>query len=362
MLSVHISKKTDDNELKKWISGLSDEDIVKIMEHSYKLSTFKKKTIGSSQKGLEGEKIVSDILNKHYEIKNTSKYAKAGDFHIKTEVGQILVEVKNYSKTVGRMELEKFERDIARDNSIKGAIFISLDSQIVGYKESVHFELELIDGRNIPVAYINSQNPKIIKTMIDLIIAHIKSRIKTNDIDVDFVISKVDEMSKQINLMSQCRNQISEMRISINKSIDDLYKNIALLEIGLSKIIGDIHSQIKWKREIPISCLNELYKFLDDKFQLNKQSRQNFLQIRKLVKELYFPYVMWNYTEKYISTGNVRIYMNFNKPIIQFDKDSLTRITLKRLVKMDKVSINKRVSIPIEKNMVNLITEIVWLS
>lgn len=358
MLGQKIAKQIDDQHLKRWVENLSDLDVIKIMEHCHKLSSFKKKNIGSSQKGIEGEKLVYDILSKHYDIRNTSKYAKSGDFQIQTEVGQILVEVKNYSKTVGRIELEKFERDISRDNGIKGAIFISLDSAIVGYKESIHFEQELIDGRNMPIVYLNTQNSKIIKTMVDLIIAHIKSKIRTNDIDVDFVISKVDEMSKQMSLLSQCRNQMCEMRTIINRSIDDLYKNVAFLEIGLSKIIGDIHSQIKWKREIPISNLNELYKFMDDKFQLDKQCR---LHIRRIVKDLLFPYFKWHYTEKYICTNNVRIYMNFNKPTIQFDKDTLSQKTLKELIKMNNIIINKRVSIPIEKNTINLIIGLIYM-
>lgn len=361
MLGNSISKKIRHNEpFKKWISTMEDDVIIEMLEHSYKMCTTKSgKSSGSSQKGIEGEKIVYDILNKYYDIKSTSKYAKSGDFQIKTDVGLILVEVKNYSKTVGRIELEKFERDIARDNNIKGAIFISLDAKIVGHNEHINFEEELIDGRNMPVVYLNSQNPKIIKIMIDLIISHIRSKIKTNDVDIDFVISKIDEMSKQMSLLSQCRNQMCEMRVIVNKSIDDLYKNVAMLELGLSKIIGEIHSQIKWKREIPVMSVNDLYKFLDDKFQLNKQQRQNFLLIRRIVKDLYYPFIPWYYTEKYISVSNVRLYIHFTRPIIQFKKKCLSHKTLRELIKLDKIIINKNVSIPIEKNTINLITELI---
>ena len=358
MLGTDISKHIKSNDkFKNWIANLTDREIIQFLEHCYSSFSICTEKKSSSSKGRDGEQLVYNAL-KHYDMKNTAKCAKSGDFQIKTDVGTILIEVKNYTKTVGRIELDKFERDIARDNKIKGAVFISLDAKIVGYKEAIHFEEELIDGRTLPIVYLNTTDPKIIKITIDLVIAHIKSKLKTNDIDVDFVISKVNEMSKQLGLLSQCRNQIVEMRTIFNKLSDDLYRNIAYLELGLSKIIGEIHSQIKWKREIPVHTLNDLYKFVDTKYQLNKKDRPDILLIKRIIKEIYFPHIVWYFTEKFISTCDIKIYVHTNT--IWFKKCNISKGMLKKLLIFDDIIINRYVIIPIKKTMTNIIIELIF--
>jgi len=358
-----ISKHIHHNEeFKAWILNSSNNNILNLLEKCYEsqaiVEDINKKSMASSNKGIIGEQLVFDILERYYHIKSTAKYSKAGDFQIKTDVGNILIEVKNYSKTVGKIELDKFERDIARDNKIRGAIFISLNSRIVGYKESVHFEEELIDGRTMPIVYLSSKDSRIIKVMIDLIIAHMRSKVRTSDIDIDFVISKVEELSKQMRLLSQCRTQITEMRTSLNKYIDDIYKNVAILELNLSKTVGEIQAKIKWKREIPISSLNELYKFLNDKFELFGYARPVVLMIKKIISEMYYQDIKWYYTDKYVSSNDIKIHISTNK--IHFKKKYITRSIIKELSKRDDITINKNVIVPIKKETYNVIIQMIY--
>lgn len=96
----------------------------------------------STAKGSLGENVVMDILIDkfpNYLIENMSKVPHSGDIQLTLPIGtKIIVEVKNYNKTIDQEQIDKLKFDM-RFNNIKGALFVSLNSGIVGKKK---FELE----------------------------------------------------------------------------------------------------------------------------------------------------------------------------------------------------------------------------
>ena len=115
------------SEVRQWIESASNSEIARCLELGYSANKMLNRTeIGSAQKGQIGEKHVFNSLQSHFKIKDTSSVAKSGDFHIETMIGNIMVEVKNYSKSVGRSEIEKFHRDLSRNNDIQAGLFVSL--------------------------------------------------------------------------------------------------------------------------------------------------------------------------------------------------------------------------------------------
>lgn len=95
-----------------------------------------------TSKGSSGENIVLDILKDRFpdfQIENTGKIPHSGDIQVTTiSKIKIMIEVKNYNKTIDQEQIEKLKFDMKFTN-INLAIFISLNSGIVGKKR---FEIE----------------------------------------------------------------------------------------------------------------------------------------------------------------------------------------------------------------------------
>lgn len=97
----------------------------------------------STLKGSMGEDLVMDIIIDKFNnmcVDNTSKIPHSGDIQVRLPSGNlIIVEVKNYNKTIDQEQIDKLKFDMMFNN-VRGAIFISLNSGIVGKKK---FDLEI---------------------------------------------------------------------------------------------------------------------------------------------------------------------------------------------------------------------------
>jgi hypothetical protein len=91
----------------------------------------------SCSKGSSREDIVMDIIIDKFNnfiVENTSKKHHSGDIQVKLPSGnKIIIEVKNYNKTIDQDQIDKLKFDM-KFNNIKGALFVSLNSGIVGKK------------------------------------------------------------------------------------------------------------------------------------------------------------------------------------------------------------------------------------
>jgi hypothetical protein len=102
----------------------------------------------STLKGSMGEDLVMDIIIEKFNnlcVENTSKIPHSGDIQVRLSSGNvIIIEVKNYNKTIDQEQLDKLKFDMMFNN-IRGAIFLSLNSGIVGKKK---FDLEIFKHNN----------------------------------------------------------------------------------------------------------------------------------------------------------------------------------------------------------------------
>jgi hypothetical protein len=102
----------------------------------------------STLKGSMGEDLVMDIIIEKFNnlcVENTSKIPHSGDIQVRLSSGNvIIIEVKNYNKTIDQEQLDKLKFDMMFNN-VRGAIFLSLNSGIVGKKK---FDLEIFKHNN----------------------------------------------------------------------------------------------------------------------------------------------------------------------------------------------------------------------
>ena len=110
----------------------------------------------SQRKGRVAEIAIQEHLLELEEVlslEDTSAIPEAGDFHLKTTDGKvILVVVKNYGGKVRGAQVEKFQRDLQRNrDSISAGLFISMMSGIVLPMDD---QLGLNWHSGIPVFYL----------------------------------------------------------------------------------------------------------------------------------------------------------------------------------------------------------------
>ena len=116
----------------------------------------------SPVKGLAGEtkfdNIISKYMSNDYELINVAKQGKSGDFMIKwcsqktNRIYKILIDIKNYSRTVPTSEVEKFHRDINLNN-VDGWFFLSLNSRIMGTHKIIELKDHSADRGIVPILF-----------------------------------------------------------------------------------------------------------------------------------------------------------------------------------------------------------------
>lgn len=229
----------------------------------------------SSIKGQVGENIVYDILIDKfpdYTIENTTKIPHSGDIQIVLpNHSKVIIEVKNYNKTIDTQELEKLKFDM-KFNKCNYAIFISLNSGIVGKKrfqfESFYHDKEYYYILYVPYAFLkNNPNKKsvIIHNSID-------DSLNNLTIKLEFCICIVSNLSNVF--LKPTQNHISYYNIddSVNLIINEL--NIVYNDFLLVK-----QSYIKMDENIKKSLENNLQNIKD--FETSIKSR-----ISKLISDI----------------------------------------------------------------------------
>lgn len=224
----------------------------------------------STLKGSMGEDLVMDIIidkfNNIY-VENTSKIPHSGDIQVRLPSGNtIIIEVKNYNKTIDQDQIDKLKFDM-RFNNVRGAIFISLNSGIVGKKK---FDLEIFTHNS------NEYHILFLPYSMHKVIPDKKNTISHNDIEesiynlsikVEFslcviqnIIDKstnnininnknvsstdLDFMVSQLNVVygefKTVKNSMRKLDENIRKSLDSHKNSITEFENTIIKKINDL--------------------------------------------------------------------------------------------------------------------------
>lgn len=304
-------------EVKKWVKEHTDEELAHLIELGYYSQKTSRRLEQSTLKGQIGEDHIYNSLKPYFKIQSTGKIAKSGDFQIITEFGKIMVEVKNYNNTVGQKEIDKFHRDLSQNNDVKAGLFISLHSPIVGIKETIQFEEELIHSRKIPIVYIQEFTPEVIRLIVDLLIYH----IKRERFGIINTMNYITQLSTDLTNLSKARIFISEMRTSINKGFDDLHSMLSSAEINLTRTVDDMQNKIEWKRLIPHENFSDLWEFVRNNFKITEDDRIVPIKYTKMaLMELYeFVGLDWYYSKDHLSTGDYKLWIDSDSEGCRFE-------------------------------------------
>lgn len=342
----------------------------KIEDIDHKLNSFLHLQSNSSKKGDLSENICRKLLSKKYtewEFNDVSNESYSGDCRaLKTPIGEILYEFKNYDTNVNREQVQKFHRDLEY-TGINYGIFVSNTSGIVG-KKSVEWE---IIQRNKIVIYVSNLGYNghgcIVGT--ELLLALVKINVldtskmyfyqnyELNDLKENLSLLS-DEYQTNLEGLTKHKFLIKEQKHKINLCMESLEKSIFDIELNQKSIFKKIfniissidtennsleqiqnHSELEYHEPI-VKKISELFLtsnfdvFIDKKevfFKLNNTFHA-FTKHHKSKIELIFP------IQNDICSVNLKYEKIKNKEIIIELKDnhSLMELIYERIQMIQK--------------------------
>jgi len=193
--------------------------------------------------GIIGEEYLFTILNDNFKnVRDWHDKAKMGDYIINES---LLVEVKNYTNSVPKKEIEKFKRDLG-ETEMSAGIFISLNSPISNMKSNFKLTSHTINGCEIPVIYLSSNDETTIILSINTLLAMSKKANSETSKKYDDVIIK-ERIKKIETVMGELVNMkklINDNEDSHQKLINGLRKSINIMEISIDSNISIIKNEM----------------------------------------------------------------------------------------------------------------------
>jgi len=243
----------------------------------------------SSLKGSQGENIVIDILIDKFSnctIENTTKIPHSGDIQMTFPDGnKIIVEIKNYNKTIDQEQIDKLKFDMIFNN-IKGALFVSLNSGIVGKKK---FELEFFKNNmnDCFIIYLPYSMHKFIPEKKNIIMHNsIDDSISNLSIKLEFGICIIQNIITKSNSdsISMTNKLFSELELDYMViQFNSLYTEFKNIKNSIRKLDEGIKKNLESHKLV----IGEYENFILNKINNligNKLFKNNFFDLKKNIK------------------------------------------------------------------------------
>lgn len=210
------------------------------------------KTNISAHKGQLGENYIQNILESAYpkaQIESTVSEAHAADIHFKIQgKPEIYIESKFYSNPIPSKEIEKFKKDLVRNN-VNFGIFISFKQKITGIYDKISVQkfgdktvifasqLEFVPSDIIlPVEFALSIN-KLSNQDITNINENIADKLPE-------IIKLTKNLDSVYNEFSRNIDSIKKQKKTIVDSLDEIYCNTIETYSKMKTIIEDVKNNI----------------------------------------------------------------------------------------------------------------------
>jgi len=247
------------DEMVDWIKSASPADIglaielgipsverFKVMAQTMEQREVRKPVEKTVVQGQIGEQFVETILRKKYgDVSSVAKVAKSGDVTLYVNHQRITIEVKNYSNTVGKIGVEKFQRDLDTTNA-SGGVFISLNTPIANIATDFALIYESVSGKTVPCVYVVSSDPSVILTAVSVVSSLIQSFIYLNTelYARDKVVASVYDISDGLDSLARARNEfqtnVSELTCKMMKTSE----KISAAEGNIRTVVDSLRSEL----------------------------------------------------------------------------------------------------------------------
>ena len=190
----------------------------------------KNKYKSSKGKGDEGEEQFSYLSETFkdfngYRSEDKSKQGHKGDFHLFFDEFNVLVDLKNYSDSVQKKEVEKIEMDLMTNDNMDYAWLISLESDISGWNRfPIMNKWIMTDNGMKCIIFINnlldSKEPKNTLRLVWSICNEFNKLITGVDKDEEELKMYKERNFVMNKKIKNLQERVSEMRRNINISLN----------------------------------------------------------------------------------------------------------------------------------------------
>ena len=258
----------------------------------------------TSHKGLEGEKTFSDYAEtfidfKGFEIMDKHTQAGSGDFHLNFEEFDVLVDAKNYKKSVPISQRDKIKKDLLKNEHLNFAWLVSLNTSIDKWDKSP-IMYEWVNTTQC-IVYINNlssfDDPKKILRIVWFTCKELYKMIKDVEFDEKELTESKDLNYKLMGHIKNMRKRIREINTSMNatrsliQSMDDELRE--LLETGTHEIIQSNYSLFDewWSSNVEstngdssVASTDLWYKFKQDNKDVIKELEITPEKFKQLIR------------------------------------------------------------------------------
>jgi hypothetical protein len=321
------------------------------------LKDYKANTKASSTIGKNAEDKFARIcrtLPDNYQVVNTAKQGKAGDFVIYySGLDNIkyscIIDIKKYSTTVPKAQLDKFYEDINYGNYDAGLI-ISVSSKFCGISDNIYVEQRDFSYGKIPIMYLAEVPDELITHAIKIILLRASNRNKSSNVgnvDVENVTNILNYINSALGQSATTRRMLSELNNTLTNSINKCQENLIAQEVQIKQAIGKINDILKLDNNISGVSDKD-----DDKSSIEKDdSKENVGSIdikafmnndRNIVMTFYtykwkdIDYCTYTFTNEYIQVQLEPLKSKTKIYIIEIYKDCEATKKLKDLFTSNK--------------------------
>jgi hypothetical protein len=262
--SKEIIKAEIDKEREKYQMILSEKDkqVLRITEN---YENFLKQTDTKSSKKLgdEGEEnfmLLCDTFKDFvgYKIEKKSHQGHKGDFHLFFENFNVLVDLKNYTGTVQKKELDKIEHDLAINDTMDFGWLISYESNVS-------------DWNRFPIMY------KWIVTDVGLKCIIIVNKLNLNKNPTD-ILRNVWNMTNEIHTILSKAKQVDNSELIKMKERDyNVLQKIKTAHKRISEMKRNIFSMSQTAKDIENDIIDSINMFTNE---LSKNEFEKSLKIK----------------------------------------------------------------------------------
>ena len=199
-------------------------------------------------KGEHAETIMAEVLSDRWEYERTSHLPNQADFSVYMRIDRryrILIDIKNYNKSIPSAEYDKFLRDIRSTNADAG-IYFAYSGTITGRTRNITMDVFNTSTSQGPIILVQNSLPETMHLALDLIRTHFLIHNRSTMIDVDNIQYYIDQSLDQINQLYIVKNHIIKCTTQINEQLGhaqvELSESISKLQIYLGQISGRLQT------------------------------------------------------------------------------------------------------------------------
>ena len=313
-VSSEVEKERAKNRI---IIEEKDKQINKIMDNYEKF--LKQNEVKTSKKlGDEGEDafvLMSETFKDFpgYKLEKKAHQAHKGDIHLFFKDFNVLVDLKNYSSSVQKKELDKIEHDLSINNTMDFAWLISYDSNVSDWNRfPIMYKWIVTDIGLKCIVIVNNLNAN--RNPVD-VLRNVWSI--TNELQKMISKTKVEEKDMQDNI-ERDYNVVQKIKTA-QKRLSELRRSV----MGMSQITKDIENDIV----DALSLLsNEIMKSETDKNIKIKEWWEQNIEIDENIEKTLSSTEIWTRFKKdnkeYVEEHKLLIddFKNYVKMFIDVDK------------------------------------------